>query len=167
MKRILYKNAIIHTMESETATAESMLVENGYISALNVTDAKGAKVVDLKGQHVYPCMIDGHTHLLPTVVLAGNGFEIAGADEDTIIEETEVPQESAEGDTDALKAFGGSRIGLGIGFSYDIYNIKPEYLSEFNYCLQLYRQSPRDAINYMADSSTFIDTCYYLGIANK
>lgn len=93
--------------------------------------------------------------------------DVAGADEDTIIEETEVLQESAEGDTDALKAFGGSRIGLGIGFSYDIYNIKPEYLSEFNYCLQLYRQSPRDAINYMADSSTFIDTCYYLGIANK
>lgn len=76
MKRILYKNAIIHTMESEAATADSMLVENGYISALNVKSARGARVVDLGGRHVYPCMIDGHTHLLPTVVLAGNGFEI-------------------------------------------------------------------------------------------
>lgn len=86
---------------------------------------------------------------------------------ETAASESEYDEESGEAESDPMKSFGGFRIGLGIGFSYDIYNVKPEYLSEFNYCLQLYRQSPRDAINYMADSSHFIDTCYYLGIANK
>jgi len=88
MKKILYKNAVIHTMESETATASSMLVENGYIAALDVAYAEGAEVVDLKGQHVYPCMLDGHTHLLPTVVLAGNGFEICRIENGAVVPNT-------------------------------------------------------------------------------
>ncbi len=99
MKRILYKNAVIHTMESETATASSMLVENGYISALNVEAAQGAEIVDLKGQHVYPCMIDGHTHLLSTVVLAGNGFEICS------IENGAVTPDTMDGIEKKLRAF--------------------------------------------------------------
>jgi len=84
MNKILYYNAVIHTMENEAAVAESMLVEKGHIKALNVRSAPGAKRVDLKGQHVYPCMIDGHTHLLPTVVLAGNGFEICRIENGTV-----------------------------------------------------------------------------------
>lgn len=76
MKRILYKDAVIHTMESEDAAASSMLVENGRITALDVESADGAEEVSLGGRHVYPCLIDGHVHLLPTVVLSAAGFDL-------------------------------------------------------------------------------------------
>lgn len=76
MRRILYKDAVIHTMESEETTASSMLVENGRIKALNVETADGAQTVSLGGRHVYPCLIDGHVHLLPTVVLSAAGFDL-------------------------------------------------------------------------------------------
>lgn len=77
MKRaILYTDAVIHTMRSESDTARSMLVENGRITALDVDEAAGARVLSLGGRHVYPCLIDGHVHLLYTVVLSGSGFDL-------------------------------------------------------------------------------------------
>lgn len=71
-------------MEDEKTTASSMLVENGRIAALSMTEEEarqkfGSKNVDcvsLKGQHVYPCLIDGHVHLLQTLVLLAEGFDV-------------------------------------------------------------------------------------------
>lgn len=97
--KTLFVNAVIHTMESEGETAGSMLVEDGYIKQLNVKSAKGVRTVDLRGQHVYPCMIDGHAHLLSTVVLAGSSFEICS------IENGAVTPDSMAGVEKRLRAF--------------------------------------------------------------
>lgn len=75
-KLILYKDAVIHTGRAKSEEYSSMLVENGIIKALDPVDTAGAEEVSLGGKHVYPCFIDGHVHLLPTVVLLGQGFEI-------------------------------------------------------------------------------------------
>lgn len=85
MRRILYKDAVIHTMESEEAAASSMLIENGRISALDVESAGGTEVVSLGGRHVYPCLIDGHIHLLPTVVLSAAGFDLCKIQDGRVI----------------------------------------------------------------------------------
>ena len=71
-------------MESEENTADSMLVENGKIAALSMTREEAeqtfgrgkVKIVSLRGQHVYPCLIDGHVHLLQTIVLLAEGFDV-------------------------------------------------------------------------------------------
>lgn len=84
MRRILYTDAVIHTMEDEKTTASSMLVEDGKIAALSMTEEEArqkfrlgkVECVSLKGQHVYPCLIDGHVHLLQTLVLLAEGFDI-------------------------------------------------------------------------------------------
>lgn len=78
MRPILFTDGLIHTMESEEAVASAMLVENGWIQMLDPTpeQAKGARVVSLAGRHVYPCLIDGHVHLLYTVVLLAAGFDV-------------------------------------------------------------------------------------------
>ena len=75
-KKILFTDAVIHTGRTETETAASMLVENGRIVSLDPEDARGARTVSLGGKHVYPCLIDGHIHLLSTIVLAAQGFEV-------------------------------------------------------------------------------------------
>ena len=99
MRDILYTDAIIHTMDSESSVARSMLVKSGRIAALDVESSPGARIVSLGGRHVYPCLIDGHVHLLPTVVLAGNGFEIC-----RIADGAVVPRDMA-GIERALRAF--------------------------------------------------------------
>lgn len=84
MKRVLFTDAVIHTMESEKAFATSMLVENGVIRALSVTRKEAEQLcgpgnvtcVSLQGRHVYPCMTDGHVHLLQTLVLLAEGFDV-------------------------------------------------------------------------------------------
>ena len=97
--KILFINGIIHTMESEDSTASSMLTENGYIKALDVKVCPGARVIDLMGRHVYPCMTDGHTHLLSSIVLAGNGFDLC------TIENGAVCPENMQGVEKRLRAF--------------------------------------------------------------
>ena len=63
-------------MVSESDTADYMVVHKGRIAeigrgtpALNVKNR-----VDLGGKHVYPCLIDGHTHMLLTVAVMAMGF---------------------------------------------------------------------------------------------
>ncbi len=76
MRRILFTDAVIHTGRSETEIASSMLVESGRIAALDPASPPPCTRVSLRGKHVYPCLIDGHTHLLSTVVVAGAGFDV-------------------------------------------------------------------------------------------
>ncbi len=75
-------------MRSEDECFSSMLVENGIIREMYPADpakVKGARVVDLKGMHVYPCLIDGHTHMLYTIVSMATGFNICEITPDGVI----------------------------------------------------------------------------------
>ena len=111
MKRILYTDGIIHTMESREDTAFSLLVENGRIAALDVTEEeavrrfgkRGVRCVSLEGKHVYPCLIDGHVHLLQTVVLLAEGFDLCRIEGGTV-----VPKDMA-GIEEQLRAYAADR----------------------------------------------------------
>lgn len=78
-RRILFENARFHTGRTESECFSYMLVENGRIKALR-DDRPGRReydrAVDLGGGHAYPCLIDGHTHLLYSIVEAAMGFDI-------------------------------------------------------------------------------------------
>jgi predicted amidohydrolase YtcJ len=65
---ILFTDAVIHTGKSEADTASSMLVKNGRIVSLDDSDCGDSEKISLNGRHVYPCLIDGHMHLLQTVI---------------------------------------------------------------------------------------------------
>ena len=105
MRPILFTDGLIHTMESEEAVASAMLVENGRIQMLDPTpeQAKGARVVSLAGRHVYPCLIDGHVHLLYMVVLLAAGFDVCR------IADGKVLPEDLEGVEREIRAFAGTK----------------------------------------------------------
>lgn len=84
-KRILFTDAVIHTGRFEKECYSSMLVENGYIKALDPRDTKGAETVSLGGRHIYPCIIDGHVHLLPTIVVLGQGFDVCRIENGAVV----------------------------------------------------------------------------------
>src|SRR6266478_4479445 len=55
---LLLSGATVHTISGETLSPGQVLIENGKISAVGATlSATGAKVMDLKGQHLYPGFI--------------------------------------------------------------------------------------------------------------
>ena len=87
-KTLLFTDAVIHTGRTRDEVFSSMLVENGIIRELDPKNAKGARTVSLGGKHVYPCLMDGHIHLLPTVVLAGQGFEICKIENGAVVPNT-------------------------------------------------------------------------------
>lgn len=77
--RILFEDAVFHTGRTETERFSYMLVEKGRIKALSDTmpdRREYDRCVDLGGGHVYPCLIDGHTHLLYSIVAAAMGFDL-------------------------------------------------------------------------------------------
>ena len=81
MKQTLFTNAHIHTGRTEAEVFSAMLVEKGLIRALysaeEAADYAGkAKVVDLQGRHVYPCLIDAHVHMLLTIAVMAMGFNL-------------------------------------------------------------------------------------------
>lgn len=81
MRQTLFTNAVIHTGRTESEVFSAMLVEKGLIRALysaeEAADYAGkAKVVDLLGRHVYPCLIDGHVHMLLTIAVMAMGFNL-------------------------------------------------------------------------------------------
>lgn len=123
MKRTLFTDAVIHTGESETETFSSMLVENGRIAELDPKDVKGAKVVSLGGLHVYPCLIDGHLHLLQTIV-ASTGFTVC------TIENGRIEPETMAGVEEKIRAFAATqpKDGIIVGASYIITGIKERRL---------------------------------------
>lgn len=78
-QRTRFVNGIIHTGVTKEAVCSCMTVENGRIAEL--ADAEEQLMpcrnrVDLEGKHVYPCLIDGHIHLLLTVAVMAMGFNI-------------------------------------------------------------------------------------------
>ena len=77
MKTVLFENALFHTGLSETDACPYLLVKGGRIIALShERPEKYDECVDLGGGHAYPCLIDAHTHLLYTIVMGANGFDI-------------------------------------------------------------------------------------------
>src|SRR5438445_8931784 len=61
---LLLTGANVHTISVETLSPGQVLVENGKISAVGSTlSAAGAKVIELKGQHLYPGLIALNTLL--------------------------------------------------------------------------------------------------------
>ncbi len=77
----LFSGGVIHTGRTEAETFSHMLVQNGRVLALSNERpgaARYAREIPLCGQHAYPCLLDGHTHLLSTIILAAAGFDICG-----------------------------------------------------------------------------------------
>src|SRR5438876_1903312 len=61
---LLLSGATVHTISSDPLSPGQVLIENGKISAVGVAvSAPGAKVIDLKGQHLYPGFIALNTVL--------------------------------------------------------------------------------------------------------
>jgi len=73
---MIYYNGIFHSMLSENDTFYGMDVENGIIKKIYKLekDLENKSGVDLGGKHVYPCLIDGHTHLMSTIATYAMGF---------------------------------------------------------------------------------------------
>ena len=64
-------------MVSEEDRSDYMLVDKGRIVSVGrgTPEVGGVKErVDLEGKHVYPCLIDGHTHMLLTIAVMAMGF---------------------------------------------------------------------------------------------
>ena len=77
MKTTLFENALFHTGLTETDAYPYMLVSGGRIAALSHERPEHYdERVDLGGGHAYPCLIDAHAHLLYTIVLGANGFDV-------------------------------------------------------------------------------------------
>jgi len=80
MKRILFYDGIFHSGVSETDTFRFLEVTDGIITGTYQEKPGGvkyAKEISLGGKHVYPCMIDGHIHLLHTIAVMAMGFSIS------------------------------------------------------------------------------------------
>ena len=78
MKKVLYYDGIFHSGLTEQDTFAAMEVTDGIISRIYhelPKDYRGKKI-SLNGQHVYPCLIDGHTHMLFTIAVMAKGFNV-------------------------------------------------------------------------------------------
>lgn len=64
-KPIALTNAVVHTILEPPVTDGVLLFENGTITAVgrNVKIPKGAEVIDLQGQHVYPGLIEAMSQI--------------------------------------------------------------------------------------------------------
>lgn len=74
---MIYYNGVFHSLKSEQDVFYGMEIEDKrikkiYRSADELPSKDGA--FDLKGKHVYPCLIDGHTHMLLTISVLAMGF---------------------------------------------------------------------------------------------
>ena len=80
MKTTLFYNCIGHSMKSAEDVFSAFSVAGGKILQVYGKDAPApspagfSRAVDLGGKHVYPCLIDGHTHMLLTIAVMAMGF---------------------------------------------------------------------------------------------
>ena len=89
MKTTLFENALFHTGLSETDAYPYLLVRGGRIAALShERPADFDERVDLGGGHAYPCLIDAHAHLLYTIVMGANGFDICRFEDGRVTPDT-------------------------------------------------------------------------------
>ncbi|MEW6243175.1 MAG: amidohydrolase [Bacillota bacterium] len=66
IERLLFRNAVIHTLDRANPTAEALVAENGIITHVGDLPAEkaGFTHIDLGGCHVYPGFIDSHVHFM-------------------------------------------------------------------------------------------------------
>jgi len=66
IERLLFKNAVFHTLDRANPTAEALVAENGIITHVGDLPAQraGFTHIDLGGCHVYPGFIDSHVHFM-------------------------------------------------------------------------------------------------------
>lgn len=63
-ERVLLSGATVHTVSSQTLTPGDVMVDGKKIVAVGAKlDAKDSRVIDLKGQHLYPGLIAANTTL--------------------------------------------------------------------------------------------------------
>ena len=63
-ERILFRGATVHTVSSQALSPGDVLVDGKKIVEVgSKIDANGARIVDLKGQHLYPGLIAANTSL--------------------------------------------------------------------------------------------------------
>lgn len=60
----LYYNGTIYTMAAQMDTVDNVLVENGYITAVNTGHEQADEIIDLKGGTMLPALTDTHMHLV-------------------------------------------------------------------------------------------------------
>ena len=87
MKKILFCDAIFHSGKSEYDTFAYMTVENGIITGTYHKRPAGkyTEEISLGGQHVYPCLIDGHIHMLFTITAMAMGFNICEITDEGVV----------------------------------------------------------------------------------
>ena len=79
MGKTLFSDGIFHSGKSEEDVFSFMAVEHGKIVGTYRNRPQGekfSKEISLGGQHVYPCLIDSHVHLMYTIATAATGFPI-------------------------------------------------------------------------------------------
>ena len=73
----LYKNAVFHSGITQQDTFKFMSVDKGRICGTYNSRPEGKfEEIDLGGRHVYPCLIDGHTHMLLSIAVMAMGFNV-------------------------------------------------------------------------------------------
>lgn len=76
---MLFINGVFHSMVSRNDLFCAMEVKNGKITRIFKRPDEvpsDANAIDLKGRHVYPCLIDPHTHLLMTLGVMASGLSV-------------------------------------------------------------------------------------------
>lgn len=79
MKRTLYYDGIFHSGVSETDTFRFLEVTDGTITGTyqeKPAHVRYPKEISLGGKNVYPCLIDGHVHMLFSIAVMAMGFNV-------------------------------------------------------------------------------------------
>jgi len=87
MKRTLFCDGIFHSGVHETDTFRFLEVTDGTITGTyreKPADVGDAKEISLGGKHVYPCLIDGHVHMLFTIAVMAMGFKVCEITKDGV-----------------------------------------------------------------------------------
>ena len=87
MKKILFYDAIFHSGVSETDTFRFLEVTDGTITGTyqeKPADIRYSKEISLGGKHVYPCLIDGHVHMLFSIAVMAMGFNVCEITKDGV-----------------------------------------------------------------------------------
>ena len=87
MGRILFTDGIFHSGKTETDVFHHMAVERGRIVGTYQTKpewGRPCREISLRGQHVYPCLIDAHVHLLQTIAVQAMGVSVCEITKDGV-----------------------------------------------------------------------------------
>lgn len=87
MTRYLYKDGIFHSGVTEEDVFSYMVVSDGKIIGTYKEEPDPSaydQEISLLGKHVYPCLIDGHIHMLFTIAAMAMGFNLCEISEEGV-----------------------------------------------------------------------------------